>query len=106
MAKAIRVLLPKSLLGQMLLAVGVALFVAQGISAVLLYRATEQRREMGYANGLAFQLVAQPQIDIRQNARHGHGHESRQLRVEHTSGNPLRPGESATPAESSSCAQC
>ncbi|MGZ3172677.1 MAG: sensor histidine kinase [Croceibacterium sp.] len=94
MAKAIRVLLPKSLLGQMLLAVGVALFVAQGISAVLLYRATEQRREMGYANGLAFQLVAQPQIDIRQNARHGHGLESRQLRVEHTTGNPLHPGES------------
>jgi signal transduction histidine kinase len=94
MAKALRGLLPKSLLGQMLLAVAVALFVAQGISAVLLYRAAEQRREMGYANGLAFQLVAQPQIDIRQNARHGRGHESRRLRVEHTPDNPLRPGES------------
>jgi signal transduction histidine kinase len=93
MAKAVRAVLPKSLLGQMLLAVAVALFVAQGISAVLLYRATEQRREMGYANGLAFQLVAQPQIDIRQNARHGRGQESRQLRVEHTAANPLLPGE-------------
>jgi len=76
----------------MLLAVAVALFVAQGISAVLLYRAAEQRREMGYANGLAFQLIAQPQIDIRQTLRHG-GQQSRQLRVEHTSSNPLRPGE-------------
>jgi signal transduction histidine kinase len=88
----VRHIVPKSLLGQMLLAVAVALFVAQGISAVLLYRAAEQRREMGYANGLAFQLVAQPQIDIRQTMRHG-GQQSRQLRVEHTPSNPLRPGE-------------
>jgi signal transduction histidine kinase len=88
----VRHIVPKSLLGQMLLAVAVALFVAQGISAVLLYRAAEQRREMGYANGLAFQLIAQPQIDIRQTLRHG-GQQSRQLRVEHTSSNPLRPGE-------------
>jgi signal transduction histidine kinase len=87
-----RRVLPKSLLGQMLLAVALALLVAQAISAVLLYRSIEQRREMGYANGLAFQLVAQPQIDIRQNTRNG-GQQSRQLRVEHTPNNPLRPGE-------------
>jgi signal transduction histidine kinase len=92
MSRFVKRILPKSLLGQMLLAVAVALFVAQGISAVLLYRASEQRREMGYASGLAFQLVAQPQIDIRQNVRHG-GHESRRLRVEHTANNPLQPGE-------------
>jgi signal transduction histidine kinase len=92
MQKAIRRLFPKSLLGQMLLAVALALLVAQGISAVLLYRAAQQRRETGYANQLAFQLVAQPQIDIRQNARNG-GHKSRRLRVEHTPHNPLRPGE-------------
>ena len=47
---------------------------------------------MGYANFLAFQLVAQPQIDIRQNTRNG-GQQSRQLRVEHTPNYPLRPGE-------------
>lgn len=92
MGKALKGLLPKSLLGQMLLAVAVALFVAQGISAVLLYRAAEQRRETGYAYNLAYQLVAQPQIDIRQNARHG-GLESHRLRVEHTRDTPLRPGE-------------
>jgi signal transduction histidine kinase len=87
-----RRVLPKSLLGQMLLAVAVALFVAQGISAVLLYRATEQRREMGYANGLIYQLIAQPQVDIRQNGRHG-GQLSRRLRVEQTTAYPLHPGE-------------
>ncbi len=92
MGSALKRLAPKSLLGQMLLAVAIALFVAQGISAVLLYRAAEQRREMGYASGLVFQLVAQPEIDIRQNARHG-GLESRRLRVEHTSEYPLHAGE-------------
>lgn len=93
MGNTLRRVLPKSLLGQMLLAVAVALFVAQGISAVLLYRAAEQRREMGYASGLAFQLVAQPEIDIRQNAPHGRGHQSRRLRVQHTVNNPLQRGE-------------
>ncbi len=87
-----RRVLPKSLLGQMLMAVAVALFVAQGISAVLLYRGIQQRREMGYANNLAFQLVAQPQFDIRQKLRNGE-QQSRRLRVEHTPDNPLRPGE-------------
>jgi signal transduction histidine kinase len=87
-----RRVLPKSLLGQMLLAVAVSLFVAQGISAMLLYRANEQRREMGYANGLIYQLIAQPQVDIRQNGRHG-GQLSRRLRVEQTTAYPLHPGE-------------
>jgi signal transduction histidine kinase len=93
MGAVLKRLVPRSLLGQMLLAVAVALFIAQGISAVLLYRAAEQRREMGYTSGLVYQLVAQPQIDIRQNAPHGGGHQSRRLRVEHTTKNPLQPGE-------------
>jgi signal transduction histidine kinase len=92
MSRFVQRLMPKSLLGQMLLAVAVALFVAQGISAVLLYRADQQRREMGYANYLAFQLVAQPQIDIRQHERNGR-QQSRRLRVEVTPNYPLRPGE-------------
>ena len=37
-------MLPKSLLGQMLLSVAIALLVAQTISAVLQYRASEQRQ--------------------------------------------------------------
>ena len=61
--------LPKSLLGQMLLSVALALLVAQGISAFLLFRAAEQRREMGALNGLAFQLVAEPRFDFRQRRR-------------------------------------
>ena len=60
--------LPKSLLGQMLLAVALALLVAQTISAVLQYRAAEQRREAIAANSLAFQLVMEPRFDFRRPA--------------------------------------
>ena len=48
---------PKSLLGQMLLAVALALLVAQSISAILLYRASENRREQFALNAAAFRLV-------------------------------------------------
>ena len=87
-----RRLAPRSLLGQMLLSVALALLVAQGISAYLLYRATEQRRELGYTNNLVYQLIAQPEVEIRQSSRNG-GMFSRRLRVEHTTSYPLRPGE-------------
>jgi signal transduction histidine kinase len=87
--------LPRSLLGQMLLAVAVALLVAQTISAVLQYRASEQRREGIAANGLAFQLVTEPRFDFRSSER---GHRSgmgrwQRLRVEKTTASPLQPGE-------------
>jgi signal transduction histidine kinase len=92
--------LPKSLLGQMLLSVALALLVAQGISAFLLYRAQEQRREMGALNGLAFQLVAEPRFDFRRSnldGRDGTPRRWQRLRVERTAQNPLRPGEERDP---------
>ncbi|MXO60783.1 two-component sensor histidine kinase [Altererythrobacter salegens] len=89
--------LPKSLHGQMLLAVAVALLVAQAISAVLIYRAQEARREFGAANGLAFQLVAQPRIDYRSSDVPGplgeRGRMWRRLRLEDTTSSPLHAGE-------------
>lgn len=88
--------LPKSLLGQMLLAVALALLVAQTISAVLQYRAAEQRREGIAANGLAFQLVTEPRFDFRRpeanSARSKRGRWQR-LRVERTAQRPVLPGE-------------
>lgn len=54
---------PRSLLGQMLLAVAVALLVAQSISAVLLYRGQQQRAEADIVNGLAFQLIVETRRD-------------------------------------------
>lgn len=92
-----RKFLPKSLLGQMLLAVALALLVAQGISALLLYRAAEQRREMGIANALAFQLVAEPRFDFRQSLSKRPGGDGKRrwqrLRIERTTANPLLEGE-------------
>lgn len=53
-------LLPRSLLGQVLLTVAAALLVAQALSAILLYRAQEQRREAVALNSLAIQLSQDP----------------------------------------------
>ena len=81
----------------MLLSVGLALLVAQGISAFLQFRAAEQRREMGALNGLAFQLVAEPTFDFRQSDRRLPGENNRRrwqrLRIERTAASPLRTGE-------------
>lgn len=52
---------PRSLLGQMLLALALGLLVAQSISAVLLYQAAENRREAALVNAAAFRLLGNPQ---------------------------------------------
>jgi signal transduction histidine kinase len=89
--------LPKSLLGQMLLSVALALLVAQAISAVLQYREREQRREMIAANSLAFQLVMEPSFDFRRpgtrNAGKGDKGRWQRLQVERTPEQPLHAGE-------------
>ena len=51
-------LVPRSLLGQVMLALAAALLIAQGLSAVMLYRAATERREQAFLNGAAFQLLA------------------------------------------------
>lgn len=53
-------LLPKSLLGQMLLAVAAVLLLAQAVSGVLLWRAQENRRDALLAQGIALRLAATP----------------------------------------------
>ena len=44
---------PKSLAGQLMLATALTLLIAQAISAVLLYRAAEQRRDIGIMHAAA-----------------------------------------------------
>ncbi len=51
---------PRSLLGQMLLSVALALLVAQSISGFLQVRAKDERREELMMNAAAFRLVASP----------------------------------------------
>lgn len=53
-------LLPRSLLGQVLLALASALLIAQAISATMLYRAAAERRELAFMNAAAFQLLRGP----------------------------------------------
>src|SRR5688572_23811662 len=89
--------LPKSLLGQMLLSVALALLVAQTISAVLQYRGAEQRREMFAANSLAFQLVTEARFDVRPRDKRKPGNRTggrwQRLQVERTDEQPVHPGE-------------
>lgn len=93
--------LPKSLLGQMLLAVALALLVAQAISAVLIYRAEQRRIENWLVAELAFQLVAEPSVNFRDAgenvARAGEGRrnrgERRRLRIERALESPQALGE-------------
>jgi len=49
--------IPKSLLGQSLLAIAVTLLIGQAISGVLLYRAAQDRRDVGTLNAAAFHLL-------------------------------------------------
>lgn len=97
--------LPKNLLGQMLLSVAFALLVAQALSAILLFRAQEQRREVGRISALAFQLIAEPRFDYRsvtepennpntENNTENGPHESRRqgwrrLRLERSATSPI-----------------
>ncbi|GAA0267310.1 ATP-binding protein [Alteraurantiacibacter aestuarii] len=87
--------LPRSLLGQMLLSVALALLAAQTLSGVLLFRAEQQRRENGLINALAFQLVADPRVDYRTgngDAAHPES-QRRRLRIERVLQSPIITGE-------------
>ncbi len=86
--------LPRSLLGQMLLAVALALLAAQTLSAVLIYRADHQRREAALISSLAFQLVSDPRFEFREGRVGRDGPRGRRkIRIERTLVSPLLPGE-------------
>ena len=59
-------LCPGSLLGQMLLALAIGLLVAQSISAVLLYQASENRREQALLNAATFRLLSNPEARLHE----------------------------------------
>ncbi|MFM5917197.1 MAG: sensor histidine kinase [Novosphingobium sp.] len=94
MATGLRRLSPKSLRGQLLLAVALALLLAQGISAALLYRAQTERREAALVHGAAMRLFAANR-DQAMLGPHPPGSldVARQLRVERTAQVPIMPGD-------------
>jgi signal transduction histidine kinase len=96
---------PRSLLGQTLLALALALLGAQAIYATLLYRAADERREVALLNAAAFELIsgpyrlrAQAERPFRGTVMRGDGRRvvrvmPRQLRYMLAPSSPVRPGE-------------
>jgi signal transduction histidine kinase len=88
---------PRSLMGQMLLAVAVALLLVQGIGAALVYRAQAERREGALLHAAAFRLLSATRDDDGA-PHHPYGlHPGRRqitLRLEHSAASPLHTGES------------
>lgn len=62
---------PRSLLGQVLLTVALALLVAQTVSAVMLFRASENRRDQAALNAAAFRFLTPLRGDRQQAERRG-----------------------------------
>ncbi|MFW2349749.1 ATP-binding protein [Qipengyuania sp.] len=60
---------PRSLLGQVMLALAAALLIAQAISAGMLYRAANERREFAFMNAAAFQLLFGSRSDDQRRRR-------------------------------------
>lgn len=85
---------PKSLQGQLLLAVALALLLAQGISASLLWRAQAERREMGLVHAAAIRLFAANR-EMALAGQHPPGaiEAARQLKVERSGASPLKAGD-------------
>lgn len=92
-----RRLWPRSMQGQLLLALALAVLLAQGISAALLYRAQAERREAALVHNAAMRLFAAGHEAGLFGGDGGHpvelmgGH--RQLRVQSQSTSPLRAGD-------------
>lgn len=88
---------PRSLQGQVLLAIALALLVAQTISAVLIWREQNHRREVSMVSSAAFRLIG-PSPEER---RHRHGDADDRppppFRIEHSQDSLYRPGERRLP---------
>ena len=98
MPRVLTRLLPRSLRGQLLLAVAVALLLAQGISAALLYRAQTERREAALVHGAAMRLFAANHDEAMLGPHPAGAYDAaRHLQVEHMPAAPLRPGDVRSP---------
>jgi signal transduction histidine kinase len=99
---------PRSLQGQTLLALALALLVAQSLSAALLYRAQAERRQAALVSSAAFRLAGGPRWrglrDEGQRPAHGPGL-GRRIGVQLTPSSPLRAGERRDPGLEAELAQ-
>lgn len=92
---------PRSLQGQVLLAIALALLVAQAISATLIWREQNHRREVSMVSSAAFRLIGPTPEERRQRRgdRHGDGEERAPppFRLSHSDQSPQRVGERRLP---------
>ncbi len=88
-----RRLLPNSLLGQVLLVTAIGLLIGQAVAGVMLYRASEQRREAGAVNQIALRLISADQFTSERRAMREAFRAERGLPpVSQTRGSTRRPG--------------
>ena len=96
-----RRLWPRSLKGQVLLTIGLALLLAQGINAFLVYRAQAERREMAMTSAAAFRLLLESRIGNVTDTGYDRPRQllegSRGFRIERSTLSPLQPGEEREP---------
>lgn len=83
---------PRSLQGQVLLAIALALLVAQTISAVLIWREQSHRRESGMVSAAAFKLLGPPHREHRPQ-RERDDDTPPPFRMQTTDTSPRRPDE-------------
>jgi len=118
-----RRLLPNSLLGQVLLVTAIGLLIGQAVAGVMLYRASEQRREAGAVNQIALRLISADQFTnerraMREAFRAERGLPSvsqtrestrrqglRRGGIERSTSSPLNPGEKRMPRLESALAE-
>jgi signal transduction histidine kinase len=92
---------PRSLRGQVLLAIALSLLLAQGIGASLLYRAQHDRIEGSLIHSAAFRIIVAARGEAEAGQRHGPPIErdeppppdDKPLRLEHSAASPVQPGE-------------
>lgn len=88
---------PRSLQGQVLLAIALALLVAQTISAVLIWKEQNHRREMSMVSSAAFRLIGPGPEERRRKHRDGEDRPPPPFRLEQSGQSLQRPGEPRLP---------
>ncbi len=84
---------PRSLQGQVLLSIALALLVAQTISAVLIWKEQSHRRESSMVSSAAFRLLGPPPESRRARRNDDEDRVPPPFRLNHSETSPQRPGE-------------
>ncbi len=86
---------PRSLRGQILLTIALALLLAQGLGAILIYRAQQERRDMALLHAAAFRLLlgSRPELSAPIVRPRSFIEGGRGFRVERNVQQPVRSGE-------------